>query len=133
MKIKKQVLTSEPTNPPTVSLADPTVWLYEPAVRFESSLVTAPEDDAVKPGILTVACDASYSASAFCCFTSPLVCFIVSANVNWLVVWCRKIFYVHTWSVVLPVILPRTFWAAPVTESTTDWRVDVLLLVDMLN
>jgi hypothetical protein len=38
----------------------------------------------------------------------------------------------HTWSVVLPVMLPRAFWAAPVTASIVDLRVEVLSLVDML-
>lgn len=41
--------------------------------------------------------------------------------------------HLHTWSAVLPVMLPRAFWAAPVTASKVDFRVDVLSLVDMMD
>ena len=37
-----------------------------------------------------------------------------------------------TWSAVLPVTEPMMFWAAPVTPSTTDWRVEGWLLEDMM-
>jgi hypothetical protein len=65
---------SDPTSPPTVSLADPTVWFHEPVVRSGSSLVMAPADDAVKPGTFAVACEASYSASPLFCLAAPSAC-----------------------------------------------------------
>lgn len=37
-------------------------------MRSESSAVTAPEEEAVKPGPLAVACEALYSASALSFF-----------------------------------------------------------------
>lgn len=39
---------------------------------------------------------------------------------------------IHTLSPVLPVTLPIAFWIAPVVESTTALRVEVLSLVDIL-
>ena len=104
-------LTSEPTRPPVNSLADPTVWFQLPAARSGSSAVTAPDEEAVTPGSLTVACEASYSAWAFCLLASPWVC-----------------------SPVLPRTEPTALWTAPVAASTYDWRVEgwALLLDDIL-
>jgi hypothetical protein len=59
-----------PITPPTNSLAEPAVWFHEPAVRSGSSLAT-PLVEMVAPGTLAAACEASYSASAFCCLALP--------------------------------------------------------------
>lgn len=77
-----------------VSLAEPMVWFQLPDWRSGSSLVTAPEDEAVKPGPLSVAWDASYSAWPLFCLAWP------SAS-----------------SPELPVTRPITFWTAPTAES----------------
>lgn len=63
--------TSEPISPPTASFADPTVWFQLPSVRFGSSLVTAPDEEADKFPILAVACEASFSRSALDFLASP--------------------------------------------------------------
>lgn len=65
--------TSLPTTPPRNSLADPAVWFHDPAERSGSSLAT-PVEEMVPPGTLTAACEASCSASAFCCLALPWAC-----------------------------------------------------------
>jgi hypothetical protein len=51
----KRGLTSEPTNPPTASLALPIVWFQLPSERLGSSFVIAPDDEAEMLPILAVA------------------------------------------------------------------------------
>lgn len=107
-EVEEEALTSEPTRPPTASLALPTVWFHEPADRSGWSLAT-PVAETVAPGTLTEACEASCSAWALFCLASPWV-----------------------WSAVLPVREPMALWTVPLTESKAAFRVEVLSLADML-
>jgi hypothetical protein len=77
-KLRGKEHTSEPTSPPRASFALPMVWFHEPSVRFGSSFVMAPDEEAEKLPILAVAWEASFSNSALDFLASPAFCYHIS-------------------------------------------------------